>query len=36
MKFEVIGKNEIVVFEGDGLKGDLVVEFTDKPALNND
>ncbi|MBO7187932.1 MAG: beta-galactosidase [Clostridia bacterium] len=32
----VKGKNEIVVFEGDGLNGDLVVEFTDKPALNND
>ncbi len=27
------GKNEILVFEGDGLKGEPIVEFVDKPQL---
>ncbi len=27
------GENEIIVFESDGLKGETVVEFTDKPEL---
>jgi len=30
------GENEIIVFEGDGLKGEPVVEFFDHPSLNND
>ena len=27
------GENEITVFESDGIKGEPVVEFTDKPIL---
>ena len=27
------GENEIVVFESDGIKGEPVIEFTDKPIL---
>ena len=27
------GENEIIVFESDGLKGEPVVEFVDKPIL---
>jgi len=28
-----VGKNEIIVFESDGLKGEPVIEFVDKPIL---
>ncbi len=28
-----VGKNEIIVFESDGLKGEPIVEFVDKPIL---